>query len=290
MGIRKAAVIATSLAFAASASLVFAGDLAVKPAAKSLRENKAEIVAEYKTKIADWKEERQQKLEALKLEKEKLRTQFKERMTQERCAKIEARLQNRTAKFGTASGKHTKVYANLLARIDKFIAKFTEFDTANPDKITQANLDELAADRATLATMIETFKTNYSEYISKLGSTQSLTCGSSEGEFRSSLVDSRVYLKNVHDSAAEIRKFVRTEILPDLLAVKKEIAKARGTEGDKEEENGTEEEADETETSDTIAPTVSISNPADGTEYTAATTVTISAAAADNTKVKKVEF
>src|SRR3990172_3975075 len=43
-------------------------------------------------------------------------------------------------------------------------------------------------------------------------------------------------------------------------------------------------------TSDTTAPTVSISSPASGTTYTAAQTVTITASASDNVGVTKVEF
>ena len=47
---------------------------------------------------------------------------------------------------------------------------------------------------------------------------------------------------------------------------------------------------DQTTTSDTTAPTVSITNPASGTTYTSAQTVTLNASASDNVGVTQVRF
>jgi hypothetical protein len=160
--------------------------------------------------------------------KKQLMLQFKEKLTAERCAKVEEKMAERTAKFEAAKEKHATVYQNLLARIDKFITRFTEFDKANPGKIDAAKLAKIKTDRATLETMITDFKTQFASYFTQLGGAKKLTCGASEGEFRGSLLDARASLVEVRAQAAAIRTFVRETVIPDLLAVKKEIAAAKG--------------------------------------------------------------
>jgi len=250
---------------------------------KEWEQKREQMKTDWEQQREKWKTEKQQALEKWKKEKETLKAEFKEKFTTERCAKIEERIKNRTEWFNGSKEKHGKVYANLLSRIDKFIAKFEAFNAnpANTTKIDQAKIDKLKADRDILAKMITDFKTAYADYFTKLKGTNNYTCGHSEGEFRASLVDAKTYLKTVRDNAAAIRKYVRETILPDLLAVKKEIARIKG---DNDEEKGEEKKDDEK------LEKVTIISPADGAAYSSSATVTISAKAEEDESVSKVEF
>lgn len=249
--LKKAAIIAVSIVALASVNLVLAeenGDNTntdTKNTQEQIknewRQNREQRKAEMEQKREQWKAEREQELENLKAQKEKFK-EMREKFTEERCAKIEERIKNRTEWFNNSKEKHTTVYANLLNRIDKFITRFDNFNAANATKIDPAKIQKLKDDRAQLVILIDNFKTSFSDYFTKLNGAKNFTCGHSEGEFKNALLDARTYLKSVHENAAAIRKYVRETILPDILAIKKEIAKIRG-----ENEN---QEADENDNED----------------------------------------
>ena len=201
---------------------------------KEWEQNREQKKTEWEQKREEWKAERSQAIEKWKEEKMRLRLAFKEKFTQERCAKIEEKIKERSAEFAEKKEKHANVYNNLLARIDKFITRFEAFNTANPGKITPESIAKLKADRDQLAKLIADFKTNYADYFAKFSVAKNFTCGETEGQFRSSLVDAKGYLKGVHAAAANIRQFVRETIHPDLLDIKKQIAKAKGETADQD--------------------------------------------------------
>ena len=235
--LKKAAIIAVSIVALASVSLVLAeenGDNTNTDAENTQeqnnnvwKQNREQRKAEMEQKREEWKTQRQQELEKLKAQKEEFRA-MREKFTEERCAKIEERIKNRTEWFNSSKEKHTAVYANLLNRIDKFITRFDNFNAASATKIDPEKIQKLKDDRAQLAILVDNFKTSLSEYFTKLNATKNFTCGHSEGEFKSALLDARTYLKPVHENAAAIRTYVRETIYPDILAIKKEIAKIRG--------------------------------------------------------------
>ncbi|MFA4817534.1 MAG: hypothetical protein WC608_02275 [Parcubacteria group bacterium] len=163
---------------------------------------------------ADWKEKRTEFLSNLKAEKERLRLEFKEKFTTEKCARVQERIQNRLSLFADAKEKHTSVYTNLVNRINKFIAR------AEEQKI---NTDTIKVHLAELQTKIEKFKEDYTAYAAKLGETKNYTCGHSEGEFKGVLLESKTLLKQVHTDAADIRTYVRETILVDLKALKAQM-------------------------------------------------------------------
>ena len=152
---------------------------------------------------------------ALRLEeKKKLKEEFKEEFTEERCAKIEEKIAERTAHFDERKGKHQKIYNNLVNRVNKFI---TRFKAAG---LTTTTLEGYLSE---LQTKIDKFKTDYVAYIAKLQESKSLTCGHAEGEFRAILVDARALLKIVHADAADIRTYIRTVIFPEIRVLKAQI-------------------------------------------------------------------
>jgi len=202
-------------------------------------------------------------------EKKKLREEFRQKLTEERCANITNRVQERTSHFDERGEGHKKVYDNLVNRISKFISRFKAAG------ISTTNLDGYLVE---LKNKIAKFRTDYAAYITKLKESKSLTCGHAEGEFRAIMVDAKALLKVVHADAADIKNYVRTTILPEI-----KVLKAQMPEEDERDDN-------KNKTPDTIAPTVSITSPASETNYTAPVTVAISARASDNDKVEKVEF
>ena len=203
-------------------------------------------------------------------EKKKLREEFRNKFTEERCAKIQERVLERASYFDNREGKHKKVYVNLVNRINKFISRF---------KAAGLDTTRVEGYLAELQTKINTFKTDYTAYITKLKESRNLTCGHSEGEFRSILVDTKTLLKVVHADAAEIRKYVRTVILPEIKVLKAQMPK------EQDDEN-----KDESEDNGEILKSVSIISPANNTTYSAAATVSISAKVKEDENIDKVEF
>lgn len=207
--------------------------------------------------------------ESWKLEKDEIRAEalkqkeawknMREKFTEERCARIQERIKERTNRFDGKKGRHVGVYANLVNRIQKFINKF---------KAAGLDTTKIEGDLVTLKSKIEEFKTAYAVYIAKLKGTQTLACGHAEGDFRSQLTDAKVELKIVHEIAADIRKFTRETILADIKALKAQMPK----EEEDDDKNKT-EESDDSEDEDDDRPAATTTN-TDTTGNTAVTTNT----------------
>lgn len=192
---------------------------------------KSVIVDALQKKKNEWKLRRAEFLSNLKAEKDRLRLEFKEKFTAERCARVQERIQNRLSLFADAKEKHTSVYINLVNRINKFIAR------ADALKLDTATIK---SHLATLQEKIDKFKEDYAAYAAKLKETKNYTCGHSEGEFKGVLLESKTLLKQVHADAADIRTYVRETILADIRVLKAQMP-------DAEDED---DEAAETETND----------------------------------------
>lgn len=188
-----------------------------------------------------WKADRAAALEKIKSEKEKLK-EMREKFTAEKCARIQERIKNRTGKYDEKAGKHFKVYTNLVNRINKFITR------ADAEKLDTTAIKNHLAE---LQAKIEKFKEDYAAYIAKLKESKNFTCGRSEGEFRGALLESKTLLKQVHADAADIRKYVRTVILPDIRALKAQMPKDADEDENKDEEETSEKSGNTTTTTTT---------------------------------------
>lgn len=177
-------------------------------------ENTKEIAQKTREQI---KEGLQQRLG----EKKNLLAEFKNKFTEDRCAKIQERVQERTSHFDERENAHHKVYVNLVNRIKKFTDQF---------RAAGINTDKLDGYLVVLQGEITTFEGNYATYIAKLKASKSLTCGHSEGEFKGALVDARAELKLVHEDAAAIRTYVRTVILPEIKFLKAQMPEEQDNE------------------------------------------------------------
>lgn len=198
-------------------------------------ESREEIMAareNWEAQKEEWRTERQEVLDNLRQQKEEFK-KLKEKFTEERCARIQERLQNREANFEEVKEKHLSVYANLVERINKFLDRFKE------KGLSTTTLETHLAD---LESRIEKFKDDYAAYEAKLQGLKGLTCGHAEGEFKAGLLETKTLLKTVHADAADIRTFVRETILADIKALKAQMPKA---EEKAAEVNETEDEAND---------------------------------------------
>jgi len=161
-------------------------------------------------KRAEWKLQRQQKIDELKIKKEEFKN-LRQQFTAERCAKIQERIGTKTTNFDNGKVKHMSVYTNMKNRISKFIARFKKagYDVA-----------KIEADLKTLEDKITKFSDDYAAYVAKLKETKSFACGHSEGDFKGILLESKTLLKTVHQDAADIRTFVHNTIKADIMALR----------------------------------------------------------------------
>ncbi len=169
---------------------------------------------------AQWKMSRQESLAKLKQVKDDFTGKFKEKFTEEKCAKIQEKVQEKTNNFDNISTKYTQVYANLVGRINKFIARFDEM------KLDTIVIKNHAVE---LQTKIDKFSDDYIAYTIKLKETKTITCGHSEGEFRESLAEAKEFLKIVHDDSADIRTYVHETIFVDIKDLKAQTSKEGST-------------------------------------------------------------
>lgn len=205
---RKSIIIIFSAVLLFSGSFVFA-------------KNSQSAAAQNREEVQNRIEARKAVLAEMREEKERLRSEFKEKFTGEKCARVQERIQNRLTLFAGAKEKHMSVYVNLVNRINKFITRAKE---------QNLNTSVIEGHLAELNTKIEGFKDDYAAYAAKLAETKNYTCGHSEGDFKGVLLESKTLLKQVHTDAAGIRTYVRETILVDLKALKAQMTGTENTE------------------------------------------------------------
>ena len=135
----------------------------------------------------------------------------KQRFSEERCSRINERIDNRIGKFDESRSKHVTTYTNLRSRLQKFV------DRAAADG---QDVKQLRADLLILDGKIRKFTVDYQLYAAKLRESKSFTCGHAEGDFREKLSEARQQLKVVHEDAADIRSYYRETIREDLKALR----------------------------------------------------------------------
>ncbi len=136
-------------------------------------------------------------------------------LTDQRCSMIQDKIAGRMANFDSVKAKHTAVYANMTSRIQKFIDRLS---ASGVDTTTVKN------DLATINTKISKFSTDLAASDTKLGSTKDFACGHSNGQFMGALQEARKSFLTVRQDAMDIRSFMQTKVIPDILALKKQKA------------------------------------------------------------------
>ncbi|MFZ2126412.1 MAG: hypothetical protein WAV04_02770 [Candidatus Microsaccharimonas sp.] len=126
-----------------------------------------------------------------------------------RCTIAQARLNTRITQVDKVKTAQTKVYNDLLARVDLTI---TSAEAASYD------VSDLTAARNTASEAIQAFTTKSSEYTTSLMGTKNLSCGESGGEFVSSLVSTRKVLTETRQANLAIKTAFRNDVVPALQA------------------------------------------------------------------------
>jgi hypothetical protein len=141
--------------------------------------------------------------------------QKKEELRNQRCAAVQEKVSNRVSKIDTNKEKHMAVYTNMVNRVQKFI-----------DRLKTAGVEtgKVETDLATLKEKIAKFSTDLSAYQSKLALAKGSVCGKSGGEFAAMIKGSRQELVLTRTDAQDIRTYMRTTVVPDILALKKQKA------------------------------------------------------------------
>jgi len=130
------------------------------------------------------------------------------------CSVVNARLDERIARFDANHERHVTAYRNLKERIVKFI----ERSAAKGYDVT-----DLEADVVALEVKIEKLATDYRAYIAVLRGSREATCGESEGVFRGKLMEARRLLAVVHQDVVDIRNYYQTTIRPDIREIKDQV-------------------------------------------------------------------
>lgn len=194
---RKRIIIATVVVSLAMVSIAFASEQS--DSVKSDIQARKDAM---QARLADAKTQRE---DALKQKRE------------DRCAKIQERIAERVANFDTIENKHMAVYINMQNRIQKFI-----------DRLSADGVDtsKVQTDLTTLQTKITQFSTDYKTYLDALDSAKSFKCGDTDtattADVRTTMQAARTALFTVHQDAVAIRTFMRTTVVPDILALKKQ--------------------------------------------------------------------
>jgi len=183
---------------------------------QAVADNKPQVQERIEKKN-EWMEKWNTKKDEIRANAEKLKEAFKlkkEKLAEEKCLRVQERIQNKEGNLEQVKEKHMSVYANMTERVQKFIDRF---------KAAGLNTSKVEADLVTLQSKIEEFKIAYANYSAKFRETKTAACGDTEGGLRGKLVDARAELKITHDIAADIREYMRTVILVDLKELKAQM-------------------------------------------------------------------
>lgn len=234
---RKTLLISLAIASSAFAGVAFA-ERAVNTTGtaeqqKAEWKNRQQSMTQVKLQSAEegngWLEAWTAKKDKIRADAEKKKEAFKlkkERLSEEKCLRVQEKIQNKEGNLEQAKEKHMSVYENMTARIQKFIDRF---------KAAGLDTSKIEGDLATLKSKIEEFKAAFASYSSKFEGSKLAACGDTEGGLRGKLVDARAEMKITHDIAADIREYMRTTILVDLRELKAQMP---------QDEDGSETEAE----------------------------------------------
>lgn len=132
-------------------------------------------------------------------------------VVQARCDLINSRIDLRINNFNANKETHIQRYQNIKTNVTNLVTylKSKGYDTS-----------KLETDLATLNTMVVTFGTDYSSFITKLEAAKQFTCGQSDGQFKAKIEEARAQLTIARTQAKDIRVFIVGTIRPDLQALR----------------------------------------------------------------------
>ncbi len=185
---RKKAIIVAMLSFALAAGVV---------QAETLQERKQQKAENWKAKQKEWQEQK--------------------------CKRVEERVQNRITRFEEGKVRRMNAYDNLRNRITKIISRAEEKGD---------DVSKLKEYQGVLNGKITKFEESYKSFIVKLRGSQKYACGNSEGQFRGNLQQARETIKTVQENAQDIKNYVVNTIRPEIKTLKDQKPKTDGNESE----------------------------------------------------------
>jgi len=204
---KKKLLFALAIASLAMTSVAFAED--VTTTSETSKTNLQTQREELRGRRAEIRDERVASAE----ERQTARQAKRDESIEQRCARIQERVMERSANFEGRKNGHMAVYENMTNRISKFIERLSG---------QGYDVSKIQADLVVLKEKIQKFSTDFAAQAAKLGETKNLACGHSDGEFRSGLLGVRTMMQGVRADAMDIRKYMLNTVRPDIQALRKQ--------------------------------------------------------------------
>ncbi|MDO8513057.1 MAG: hypothetical protein Q7S37_00960 [bacterium] len=135
-------------------------------------------------------------------------------LTAERCAIVEEKVQLQITRFESNLGRRHAFFQRFANRLEKLITKL---------KASGYDTTKLEADLVILREKITKYYNDKTAYIVLLKQSRLYTCGKSEGEFRSKLLEAKEALNTARLSNLDVKNYYQTVIRPDIKALKNQI-------------------------------------------------------------------
>jgi cell division protein FtsB len=139
----------------------------------------------------------------------------------ERCAVLTERVSTRVQRFNTHRQSMLKWSQNMVALAESAIDKAEAVDLST---------SEVTSALSNFKAKIASTEVLYDDYLTSLKETQAKTCGESDGEFKTELLESRAAFLKVRNSLLELKRMYQTELRPALQKLRQQAAQANRAE------------------------------------------------------------
>lgn len=206
---KKIAIISAAFALSVPIIPAFAqvADLAIKPEGEVRGQVRSQVKDKQLAQEAGTDTQTKKQLNAEK------RLEFqdrKEKMAADKCENIANRIANRINRYENNGQMLQKVYGNMKTRLTRLSAQL---------KTSGADTAKLDADLVTLYAKIDKMFVDQTEFMTALKATQTATCGSTEGDFKTQIENARKVPELIKQDRADIKAFFQTTIKADLQAI-----------------------------------------------------------------------
>lgn len=137
----------------------------------------------------------------------------------ERCQKITQKIDKVTPGFDKNHKNQVKKYTTIVERLKKIAEKFSAegYDTT-----------ALAEGIVPMEDLLATLVTDYEAFSTTFIGSKEFECGTSQGDFKTAMDESRTALKLVRDDIKALQEHYRTVIRPELETLKEQVKAAEG--------------------------------------------------------------
>jgi hypothetical protein len=164
--------------------------------------------------IASLKEQIQQRKDANIEAQDALKKQLHE----QRCKNIELRIDTRIKRYENNRQMFENVFGNMIARIQRLIDRL---------KTKGVDTSKLAADLQTLKVKVDKLLADHKIFMQNIGDAKNIACNENDltgSEVRAKVGEARKVFMTLTQDRLEIRNFYQSNIRPDIMAIRKQLA------------------------------------------------------------------